>query len=220
MWCYTRGDIWLWEAFTDFQRSLFAPPNANEAALTGLHSSVLPKQHHLAIKPARIAQAAPQTRPCFAASCTCSSSWQSEAEQNLAQKVETAVQSIKVMNLYILIVSRHALLHTTSKINAFSCCYLRKPSMTVAVQIILFYFTGFWTQRNWKKKVLLERSHGKVHKQKKIKRRFYWVGHHSFYSCDNEHSACSTIKLVVVAHGRTAYIFSSMLFQDVFFCGK
>lgn len=43
--------------------------------------------------------------------------------------------------------------------------------------------------------------------------------HHSFYSCDNEHSALFTVKLLVFAHGRTAYIFSSMLFQAVVFCG-
>lgn len=87
-------------------------------------------------------------------------------------KVETTMQSIKVIDLYILIVGSHALLHSTSKTNAISCHYLRKLSITVTVQIILFFSLGPQC-RGIEKKFLLEKNNGKIYKQKKIKRMLY-----------------------------------------------
>lgn len=128
------------------------------------------------------------------------------------------MQSIKEINLYILIASSHALLHTTSKTNDVSCHYLRTPSMTVTAQIIPFYFLNAGELK--KKMFCLRETMETSINKRKLKGGFYKTEHHSFYSCDNEYCAFSTAKLVVFAHGRTAYIFSSVLFQDVFFCGK
>lgn len=107
----------------------------------------------------------------FAASCICSSPWWSKGEQNSAEVVETAMQSTKVVNLYILIVSSDVLPHPTSKTNTISCHYLAKLSTTVTVHISLSHFIGSWIQESWKT-ILLGRSNEKVYKKREIKSSF------------------------------------------------
>lgn len=147
-WCYARGDIFtIWGLQRLLEINFLLLTLMMQHSLMGSTQIFSWAASYPRTELARISQPSPQ-----ALFCICSSWWQSKAEQNLAWKVETTKQLIKVINLCILIVSSHALLCTTFKTNAISCHCLRKPSMTVTVQIILFYFIRSWMQRNWKKK--------------------------------------------------------------------